>query len=66
MAFPYVAAPEKGAVEKLLISEFKQSCGHDLRISSSAFQELSSVEDESFQKLSLLPHSINVNLSLYD
>ncbi|KAL0557054.1 hypothetical protein IC582_005572 [Cucumis melo] len=59
MAFPYVAAPERGAVEKLLISEFKQSCGHDLRISNSAFQELSSVEDESFQKLPLLPHSIN-------
>ncbi|XP_038885229.1 uncharacterized protein LOC120075692 [Benincasa hispida] len=59
MAFPYVAAPERGAIEKLLISEFKKSCGHDLRISNSAFQELSSVEDESFQKLPMLAHSIN-------
>ncbi|CAK9321811.1 unnamed protein product [Citrullus colocynthis] len=43
MAFPYVAAPERGPIENLLISEFKNSCGHDLRIDNSAF------EDESFQ-----------------
>ncbi|XP_022996039.1 uncharacterized protein LOC111491365 [Cucurbita maxima] len=58
LAFPYVAAPESGTIENSLISEFKQSCGHDLGISNSAFHELCSIEDESFQRLPL-QHSIN-------
>ncbi|XP_023551342.1 uncharacterized protein LOC111809189 [Cucurbita pepo subsp. pepo] len=58
MAFPYVAAPEMGTVENILISEFKKSCGHDLKISNSAFGESNSVEDESFQRLPML-QSVN-------
>ncbi|XP_022153744.1 uncharacterized protein LOC111021187 [Momordica charantia] len=55
MSFPYVATPEMGTIDNLLVSEFKKSCGHDLGINNSAFLELCSFEDESFQRL----HSIN-------
>ncbi|KAL4310128.1 hypothetical protein GQ457_01G048900 [Hibiscus cannabinus] len=61
MAFPYVATSEEETMENLLVSSFKEACGHDLGVSNVAFSESCSIEGGDFQKLANL-HSINDHL----
>ncbi|XWS52365.1 hypothetical protein CRYUN_Cryun11dG0063600 [Craigia yunnanensis] len=61
MAFPYVAPSEEETMENLLVSGFKEACGHGLGVSNVAFWESCSIEDGDFQKLTNL-HSIHDHL----
>ncbi|XP_022731527.1 uncharacterized protein LOC111286029 [Durio zibethinus] len=61
MAFPYVAPSEEETMENLLVSGFKEACGHGLGVSNVAFSESCSIEGGDFQKLGNL-HSINDHL----
>lgn len=61
LAFPYITiSEERESVERLLISEFTDTCGDDLETSRVAFSDSCSVEGENFEKLSDIP-SIKVN-----
>ncbi|XVF47556.1 hypothetical protein PTKIN_Ptkin03bG0118400 [Pterospermum kingtungense] len=60
MAFPYVAPSQEETMENLLVSGFKEACGHGLEVSSVAFSESCSVEG-GLQKLANL-HSIHDHL----
>nr|GMD26137.1 uncharacterized protein LOC109152434 isoform X2 [Ipomoea batatas] len=52
LAFPYIAASEEGhSVENSLVSEFTDTCGHDLETSKVAFLESCSVGGGNFEKL---------------
>ncbi|XWS73401.1 hypothetical protein CRYUN_Cryun02cG0125000 [Craigia yunnanensis] len=61
MAFPYVAPSEEDTMENLLVSGFKDACGHGLGVSNVAFSESCSIEGGDFQKLANL-HSIHDHL----
>ncbi|XP_039008502.1 uncharacterized protein LOC120136591 isoform X2 [Hibiscus syriacus] len=61
LAFPYVATSEEETMENLLVSSFKEACGHGLGISNVAFSESCSIEGGGFQKLGNL-HSIHDHL----
>ncbi|XVF37289.1 hypothetical protein REPUB_Repub19eG0133200 [Reevesia pubescens] len=61
MAFPYVAPSEKETMENLLVSGFKEACGHNLGVSNVAFLESCSIEGGDFQKLANL-HSVHDHL----
>ncbi|CAK9144890.1 unnamed protein product [Ilex paraguariensis] len=59
LAFPYVAALEETeTMEHSLISEFAETCGHDLGVGNIAFLESCLVEGENFEKLAGL-HSVH-------
>lgn len=59
LAFPYVAeSEEKEALESSLLSEFAETCGHDLGASNVAFTDSCSVEGANFEKLEDI-HSIH-------
>ncbi|MBA0679145.1 hypothetical protein Goari_010935 [Gossypium aridum] len=60
MAFPYVATSEEETMENLLVSSFKEACGHGLGVANVAFLESCSIEGGDFQKLANL-HSVHVN-----
>lgn len=51
MAFPYISESGDNKMENLLVSEFQDVCGNDLRISNVAFSESCSTEDGKFLKL---------------
>ncbi|PKI61364.1 hypothetical protein CRG98_018266 [Punica granatum] len=51
MAFPYIAASSEEAMENLLVSGFKESCGHDLDITKVAFLGSCSVQADDSQKI---------------
>ncbi|XP_019155672.1 PREDICTED: uncharacterized protein LOC109152434 isoform X2 [Ipomoea nil] len=52
LAFPYIAASEDShSVENSLVSEFTDTCGHDLETSKVAFLESCSVGGGNFEKL---------------
>ncbi|GMJ00898.1 hypothetical protein like AT3G13410 [Hibiscus trionum] len=61
MAFPYVATSEEETMENLLVSSFKEVCGHSLGVSNVAFSESCSLEGGDFKKLADL-HSIHDHL----
>ncbi|XWS20514.1 hypothetical protein CRYUN_Cryun31cG0108200 [Craigia yunnanensis] len=61
LAFAYVAPFEKETMENLLVSGFKEGCGHGLGVSNVAFSKLCFIEDGDFQKLANL-HSIHDHL----
>lgn len=51
MAFPYISVSGDDTMENLLVSEFRDACGNDLRISNVAFSESCTTEDGNFLKL---------------
>ncbi|XP_044504707.1 uncharacterized protein LOC123224966 [Mangifera indica] len=51
VAFPYIVALGEETMENLLVSEFMEDCGGDLRINNVAFSESCAVEGGNFQKL---------------
>ena len=55
MAFPYVAPSDKETMENLLVSGFKEACGHGLQVSNIVFSESCSIEGGDFQKLAFDP-----------
>ena len=55
MAFPYVAPSDEETMENLLISGFKEACGHGLQVSNIVFSESCSIEGGDFQKLAFDP-----------
>lgn len=61
MAFPYVATSEEETMENLLVSSFKEACGHGLGVANVAFLESCSIEGGDFQKLANL-HSVHDHL----
>ncbi|KAL5765325.1 hypothetical protein ACOSQ2_017919 [Xanthoceras sorbifolium] len=61
MAFPYISASGEDTMESLLVSEFREACGNDLRISNVAFSESCSAEDGNVLKLADL-HSVQDHL----
>ncbi|KAK2641570.1 hypothetical protein Ddye_023333 [Dipteronia dyeriana] len=61
LAFPYISAPEDSMMESLLVSEFREACGNDLRISNVAISESCMPEDGDFLKLADL-HSVQDHL----
>ncbi|XWS28219.1 hypothetical protein CRYUN_Cryun25bG0047400 [Craigia yunnanensis] len=61
MAFPYVVPSDEETMENLLVSGFKEACGHGLRVSNVAYSESCSIEGGDFQKLANL-HSIHDHL----
>lgn len=60
VAFPYIVALGEETMENLLVSEFMEDCGGDLRINNVAFSESCAVEGGNFQKLADL-HSVQVS-----
>ncbi|KAK8615242.1 hypothetical protein V6N13_069020 [Hibiscus sabdariffa] len=61
MAFPYVATSEEETMENLLVSSFKEACGHGLGVSNVAFSESCAIEGGDFKKLADL-HSVHDHL----
>ncbi|KAJ0020853.1 hypothetical protein Pint_31490 [Pistacia integerrima] len=61
VAFPYVAVSGEETMENLLVSEFTEACGDDVRINNVAFSESCAVEGGNFQKLADF-HSVQDHL----
>lgn len=52
MAFPYVALSPEEAMENLLVSGFKETCGHDLDVTKVSLLGLCPVQEDGSPKIS--------------
>ncbi|KAM5582187.1 hypothetical protein ABKV19_002555 [Rosa sericea] len=60
MAFPYIAASEKDAMESSLVSGMSEICGQNFGFNNVRFSESCSMDSDNVQKLSDL-HSVHVS-----